>query len=80
MTTVSVQYYAILREQAGMSHESVDTEAVTAEQLYAQLSARHRFTLARSLLKVAVNGEFSSWAATLSNGDQVVFIPPVAGG
>jgi len=75
-----VQYYAILREQAGKSSEEVDTAAATAEELYAELAARHRFTLARSVMKVAINGEFAGWGTALGPGDHVVFIPPVAGG
>lgn len=80
MTTVRVQYYAILREQAARSSESVDTAAATAEGLYAELAGRHGFTLPRSALKVAVNGEFAPWATPLADNDDVVFIPPVAGG
>ena len=80
MTRVTVQYYAILREQAGSSSESVDTVAATAADLYTELAERHRFSLARSLMKVAINGEFAGWDTPLSGGDHVVFIPPVAGG
>lgn len=80
MTPVRVQYFAILREQAGTSHEQVSTAASTAGELYAELSARHGFTLAASLMKVAINGEFAPWSAPLGADDEVVFIPPVAGG
>lgn len=77
---LKVQYYALLREQAGRSEETLETAAATAAELYAELAARHHFTLAREQLKVAINSEFSSWARPLSSGDAVVFIPPVAGG
>jgi len=77
---LKVQYYAIMREQAGRSEETVETSAVTAADLYAELRLRHRFTLTREHLKVAVNGEFSDWSCRLAVGDAVVFIPPVAGG
>ena len=80
MSSVTVQYYAILREQAGRSSEQVATAAATAADLYAELAARHQFTLARSVMKVALNGEFADWASALKDGDHVVFIPPVAGG
>ena len=75
-----VQYYAIMREQAGRSEEAVNTSAATPADLYAELSARYRFTLAREQLKVAVNSEFADWSRPLAAGDAVVFIPPVAGG
>jgi molybdopterin converting factor subunit 1 len=77
---IKIQYYALMREQAGRSEETLDTTATNAADLYAQLQARHGFTLAPAQLKVAVNGEFSSWARALAPGDAVVFIPPVAGG
>jgi molybdopterin-guanine dinucleotide biosynthesis protein A len=75
-----VQYFALLREQAGRREESVTTTAPTARELFAELSTRYRFTLATEHLKVAVNSEFSDWSRPLVAGDHVVFIPPVAGG
>lgn len=77
---VRIQYFALLREQAGRSEESIDTAASNAAELYGELQSRHRFTLAREQLKVAINSEFSDWTKPLRSGDQVVFIPPVAGG
>jgi molybdopterin-guanine dinucleotide biosynthesis protein A len=77
---LKIQYYALMREQAGRSEESVETSAATAADLYSELQARHGFTLSREQLKVAVNSEFSTWSRRLLSGDAVVFIPPVAGG
>jgi len=78
--TVRVQYYAILREQAGRSEETLDTSAGTAAELFAELRQRHPFQLTSAQLKVALNSEFSDWQTPLKHGDTVVFIPPVAGG
>jgi molybdopterin-guanine dinucleotide biosynthesis protein A len=75
-----VQYYALLREQAGRSEESLDTAARSPRELYAELQRRHPFTLAPEALRVAVNGDFGDWDQPLAGGDVVVFIPPVAGG
>ena len=77
---LKVQYYALLREQAGRSEESVTTSAHTPRELYAELKARYPFSLAPEMLRVAVNAEFGDWQQPLSDGDSVVFIPPVAGG
>jgi molybdenum cofactor guanylyltransferase len=77
---LKIQYYALMREQAGRSEETVETSAATAADLYSELQARHGFTLSREQLKVAVNNEFSTWSRKLIAGDAVVFIPPVAGG
>ena len=80
MKTIHVQYFAVLRERAGRSRETVATAAATAADLYDELAARHPFGLPRSMLRVAVNDEFADWSRPLGAGDRVVFIPPVAGG
>jgi molybdenum cofactor guanylyltransferase len=77
---LKIQYYALLREQAGRSEETLETAASTPAGLYEELVARYGFTLSRDQLKVAVNSEFSDWSRQLEVGDAVVFIPPVAGG
>ena len=80
MNQVEIQYFAVLRERAGVSRERVETDAVTAADLYDELAARHDFGLPRAMLRVAVNDEFTEWSRPLTAGDRVVFIPPVAGG
>jgi molybdenum cofactor guanylyltransferase len=80
MRQVSVQYYALLREQAGRSEETVATAAATPRELYEELRARHPFSLPAEMLRVAVNAEFADWGRPLAEGDSVVFVPPVAGG
>jgi molybdopterin-guanine dinucleotide biosynthesis protein A len=77
---VSVQYYALLREQAGRREETLTTAARTARELYQELSVRYPFTLPVEMLRVAVNADFCEWPAPIKDGDAVVFIPPVAGG
>jgi len=77
---VTVQYFALLREQAGRGAESLVTAARTPRELYAELAHRYPFTLDPSVLRVAINSEFGDWSAPLAEGDAVVFIPPVAGG
>jgi molybdopterin-guanine dinucleotide biosynthesis protein A len=77
---ITVQYYALLREQAGRRDEALMTSARTAAELYAELAQRYPFSLAPEVLRVAINTEFREWTAALADGDAVVFIPPVAGG
>jgi len=78
--TIRVQYYALLREQAGRSDETLTTSARDARELYAELSQRYPFSLPVDMLRVAINAEFGDWSQPLKAGDAVVFIPPVAGG
>ena len=79
MPSIHVEYFAILREKVGKSSEDLQTGAETAGALFDELAARHDFS-SRANMKVAINDEFSDWNASLTDGDSVVFIPPVAGG
>lgn len=80
MNRIEIQYFAVLRERAGIGRETVETAAATAADLYDELASRHDFGLPRGMLRVAVNDEFADWSRPLATGDRVVFIPPVAGG
>lgn len=80
MITISIEYFAILREQRGLSKEQLSVDAETPLELYRQLRERHKFTLPEDRVRAAVNGEFVDSLSRLRDGDQVVFIPPVAGG
>lgn len=77
---LTIQYFALLREQAGRSHEEIQSAAATPTALYDELQVRHRFTLPARALKVAINDDFAGWDQPLREGDRIVFIPPVAGG
>ena len=75
-----IKYFAMLREQRGVDAEVIRSDAVTAQDLYAELQCLHGFGLPTDRLKVAVNQRYASWDTPLTSGDEVVFIPPVAGG
>jgi len=78
--TITVQYFAQLREQTGLSQETWETDAVTAEALYTEIQQRHQTSPKLSQLRVSINAQFRDIQTPLNNGDHVVFIPPVAGG
>lgn len=77
---IKILYFAKLREESGRDEETITTSANCASELYAELSYRYSFSLDASVTQVAINEEFSTMQATLSDGDKVVFVPPVAGG
>ena len=77
---IRVQYFAVLREQAGRGSEALATAASTPSELYEELRGTRGLTFPRSMLRVAVNEEFCDWDRPLQDGDHIVFIPPVAGG
>ena len=80
MTRVDVLYFASLRDAAGMASEPVDTAAADLRALYVELQARHGFALPVDRLRVAVDGAFARWDASLHEGSEIAFIPPVSGG
>jgi len=78
--TYRLLYFASLADQAGCSEETVAGDASDPAVLYAELGARHGFTLTRERLRVAVNGTLVGWDHRLRSGDEIVFLPPVSGG
>jgi len=77
--SVTVLYFAALRDAAGVASESLPTPPDLAT-LYASLRARHGFRFAPGALRVAVDGEFRDWADPVADGAEIAFIPPVSGG
>ncbi len=75
-----IQEYALLRDQAGISSERMETTAKTALELYEEVRQRYGFSLSSDQLQVAIDNDFSQWDVALQNGQRIVFIPPVAGG
>ena len=78
--TGTVRYYAKLKEEAGLAQETLETNAVSVDQLWNELALRHHFTLEPRLIKSAQDDEFCPWDSPLVPGALVVFMPPVAGG
>ena len=78
--TVSVEYFASLREPAGRSHEEVTTMAHTAAGLWDELRLRYGFHLDLDAVRLAHNDEFADWTCELREGDRLAFLPPFAGG
>lgn len=79
MKTVTVEYFAVLREHAGKATEQISTVATCPQQLFEELASRYAFPPLQTV-KVAINEEFGDMQSALNDGDSVVFIPPVAGG
>lgn len=78
--SITIRYFAALREARGLSEETVKINTRTPRTLYKTLQEQHSFTLSDKDIKVVVNDQFQDWNISLHDGDRVVFIPPVAGG
>ena len=77
---VHVRFFAILREQAGVSTLDCTTAARTPAELYGELQAVRGLAFPATQLRVAINDRYAAMDTPLQPGDRVVFIPPVAGG
>ena len=82
--TLTVLYFAWLRERIGLARESVDTQAATVADLVAELAAREeRYALAFSDLRavrVALDQALSDFDAPLAGAREIAFFPPMTGG
>lgn len=77
---VKVLYFAALKEACGTDEEHIETSAHSARELYRELQARHGALVREDLVNVSVNRHLSGLDVAINEGDEVVFIPPVAGG
>ena len=81
---ISVRYFASIREAIGTGQEPVQTTAATLGALRDELIARggaHASSLARGrAVRMALNQTLSDESATLAEGAEVAFFPPVTGG
>jgi molybdopterin converting factor subunit 1 len=80
MKTITVKYFAMFREHAGLSEETLELDAATAMDVYEQTRNRHGSTEPTGHCKVAINDEMADWTASVNDGDTVLLFPPVAGG
>lgn len=82
--TIHVRLFAAIREALG--RESVElslADGATAEDVWRELmrlDAKGTLGARRTNLAAAVNRQYARFDAPLSDGDEVVFIPPVSGG
>lgn len=77
--SITVLYFASLKDAANKSSEQCALPE-SLPGLYAELNARYGFAFEQSALRVAVNGQFTTWQAPVHDGDSIAFIPPVSGG
>ncbi|VWX63802.1 Molybdopterin synthase sulfur carrier subunit [Burkholderiales bacterium 8X] len=81
---VTVRYFASVREALGTGSEAVETSATDLRGLRDQLIARgepHASALARGkAVRMALDQVMSAESASLREGQEVAFFPPVTGG
>lgn len=77
---ITVRYFAVFREHAGVDEETLYLEVATAGDLFAALWHRHGSSEPVGHCKVAINDVMADWQSTVQEGDTVLLFPPVAGG
>jgi len=79
---VTVRLFARLREIAGGQELQIDVpDGAQVRDVWAALTARHPELAAyERTISCAVNEDYARMSATLRDGDEVAFLPPVSGG
>ena len=83
MKSITVKYFASVREAVGAELQMIQTEASSVQALkleLSRLSTGHAAALAHPRLCVALNQTMVRADAPLKSGDEVAFFPPVTGG
>ncbi len=82
MINVTVRLFAILRQQAGWRERTLElTQGATIEDAWQALVAvAPELAKSREVVRFARNREYSAATTRLEDGDELVLIPPVAGG
>ena len=84
MKTIHIKYFASIREAMGIAEETLQTSALTLAELREQLFARGGAgggALARGeAVRLAINKVMVDETASLADGCEVAFFPPVTGG
>ncbi|MCA9773735.1 MAG: molybdopterin converting factor subunit 1 [Myxococcales bacterium] len=82
MITVTVKYFAGLREAVGMTTEEFKfNEPPRVRDALDRIFAAHRpLSAYRASLLLAVNLEYADADTLLADGDELALIPPVSGG
>ena len=80
MKTITVCYFAMFREHAGVGEETLKLDVDTAADVFEQTRGRHGSAEPNGHCKVAVNDRLADWDTPVDDGDVVLLFPPVAGG
>jgi molybdopterin synthase sulfur carrier subunit len=81
---LQLRFFAALRERLGRSEEAWETQTSTLEALRVELAARNEHFEqalgADQVLRMAINQTMATPDASINDGDEVAFFPPVTGG
>jgi molybdopterin converting factor small subunit len=78
--SLTVKYFAMFRENAGVAEEQLQTDAETAADVFVATRERHGSQEPLGHCKVAINDVMAGWDSPVNDGDSILLFPPVAGG
>lgn len=78
--TITIKYFAALAECADKTGESYEIQNTFVYALYKELQKKYKFPYELEDIRIAINHAYINEDTLLKNGDEVVFITPVAGG
>lgn len=82
--TITVRYFASIREALGTGSETLSTEAATVgalrEELITRGGAAAEALAPGKAVRMALNQVLCDADAAIRQGDEVAFFPPVTGG
>lgn len=78
---ITVLAFASVQEALGVHQEQLDYIAnETAAEAFTRWQQQYECEVNPAGIRVAINETFRPWDTPLNAGDEVAFIPPVAGG
>jgi molybdopterin converting factor subunit 1 len=79
---VRVLFFGQLKDIVGLAAEDAElSEGARVEDLFERYGRRFpKLVDFRASIAASVNQEYAGWRASLANGDEVAFLPPVSGG
>ncbi len=80
MKEITVRYFAMFRENAGVGEEKLALDVATASDVFEATRSRHGSSEPQGHCKVAINDQMADWGSPVEDGDTVLLFPPVAGG
>ena len=76
MISITIRYFAHLREIRGQSEETMTLDApISVGNLFTQI-----FKIDATSIRFAIDAEYVSAETLVSDGDEVAFLPPMGGG
>lgn len=76
---ITVKYFGAIAEEAGLNEEQLDLKEIGSNLSDLKFFCEGKYPIADLAYQISVNKRLTS-ETTLSDGDEVAFLPPFAGG